>query len=92
MKYAYEAFLGNEVIGQEYSCVAEAFAHTIYSQNGKRCPVQGHDVLFASGAEHSLSVLGNLGVLLASNILVRLSGYIALKYLNSHHKPMAIRS
>jgi ABC-type multidrug transport system ATPase subunit/ABC-type multidrug transport system permease subunit len=91
MKYAYEAFLRNEVIGQEYSCVVEGFAHTIYSQNGKQCPVRGPDVLFASGAEHSLSVLGNLGVLLAWNILFRLCGYIALKYLNIHHKPTAIR-
>jgi ABC-type multidrug transport system ATPase subunit len=87
LKYSYEALVRNEVLGQVYPCVADGLAHTVYSQNGIKCPVRGPDVLVGAKLDHSLSVIGNLGILLVWNVLVRLFGYLALKYLNINHKP-----
>jgi energy-coupling factor transporter ATP-binding protein EcfA2 len=89
MKYGYEALVRNEVYHQEYGCVADGLSHTIFSRNGAKCPVRDRDILVAIGIEHELSVLGNVGVLLAWIVLLRLVGYLALKYMNTFHKPKA---
>lgn len=86
VKYGYSAFVRNEVDGQVFPCVPADEASTIYSANGARCPITGNDVLIGAELDNSLSVAGNLGVLLAWIVVFRFLGYFALKYLHRPHK------
>jgi ABC-type transport system involved in multi-copper enzyme maturation permease subunit len=86
IRNGYIAMLKNEVMGQTYSCVTGDKSHTIYSQNGQNCPVTGDDVLRVTHFDDTLSVAGNLVVLVAWIVGMRLVSYLALKYLHAAHK------
>jgi hypothetical protein len=77
----------NEVSGQTYRCVTGNATHTVYSRNGLSCPVTGADVLRGSQLSNTLSIAGNLGVLVVWIVVLRLIGYLALKHLHATHKP-----
>lgn len=86
IKYGFEALVRNDVLGQTYSCVANGQTHTVYSNNGKECPVTGRDVLRGAQIDDGLSIAGNVGVLILWIVLARVVGYYAMKYLHTPQK------
>lgn len=86
LKYAYEALVKNDMRGVSFECVPEGQPHTIFSQNGAKCPVTAEQV-FEGAQLKSFSVGGNVGILVLWVVVMRLLGYLAMKYLNTNHKP-----
>ena len=87
IKFGYEAFVRIEVRGQSFPCVSEGKPHSIYSDNGSICPVDEQSLLRAAQVDPSISISGNLAILVLWILGLRVIGYLALKYLNRRHKP-----
>lgn len=87
VKYTYEAMVRIEVLPpRQFTCVEEG-ASTVYSNNALRCPILGDDLIRGAQLSDSLSIGGNLVVLVAWILLLRVAGYFALNMLHTDHKP-----
>lgn len=75
--------------GRTFSCATGDEIHTIYSDNGRVCPINAASLLRGAQVESSLSIGGNIAVLLAWIVVVRVLGYFALKWMHVVHKPQA---
>lgn len=87
LKYGYESYVRIEARGQSFACVPDGEAHTIYSNNGRSCPVDENALLRAAQIDPNVSIAGNLAILVLWIVILRVLGYFALKYLNRSHKP-----
>lgn len=87
-QYSYEALVRVEMLAsREFQCVSPGQVSTIYSNNGANCPIKEEDLLRGAQLMGTLSVGWNIAVLLLWIVLLRLSGYFALKLLHTKHKP-----
>ncbi len=87
LRYGYESYVRIEARGQSYACVPAGEPHTVYSDNGRACPVDEKALLRAAQIDPKVSIAGNLGILVLWIVVLRTIGYFALKYLNRRHKP-----
>ncbi len=87
LKVGYAALVRIEARGQSFPCVPHGQPHTIYSNNGRSCPVDEQALLRAAQVDPNISLAGNLAILVLWIVGLRLIGYFALKYLNRTHKP-----
>lgn len=75
--------------GRTFPCSAEGEVKTIYSNNGEFCPIDRDALLRGAQLTDTLSIQGNILVLVAWIVCARLLGYFALKLLHTGHKPRA---
>lgn len=86
IKFAYNALVRNEVRGELYPCVPAGTPSTVYSDNGTRCPITGQDVLVGAQLDDTPSIIVNTGILVLFIFILRVLGYLSLKYLHRPHK------
>lgn len=73
---------------QEFRCAIGDEVGTVYSQGLSRpCVLGSEQVLKGAELDGSLSIAGNIGVLIAWIIIARFLGYMALKLVHTSHKP-----
>lgn len=86
-KYAFETFVQVEMaFGRELACTTSNVT-TVYSDNGLSCPIDSDVLLKGAGIDSSISILGNVGVLLLFIMITRILGYFSLKLRHTNHKP-----
>lgn len=69
--------------GRQFACDNET---TRYGINCPDQPIGRDDVLQAAQMDGTLSIEGNMAILVAFGVASRVLGYFALKYLHTAHK------
>lgn len=88
LQYAYESLIRIEFgFGRTYDCVDDAEQKTIYSGNGKWCPVDLAAFLRGAGMTDSLPIWAGVLVQCLWIVTFRLLAYFSLKLLHTTHKP-----
>lgn len=86
IRFGYAALVRNELKGRDFPCEEDPARHTVYSAGGSICPVTETAALKGAQVDDSLSVAGNIGVMIVLIVLTRILGYFALKFLHRKHK------
>lgn len=88
IKYSYEALVRNEMLyGRTFMCTKGDGLSTIYSKNGRVCPLNEESVLSGAQLSSSLPLWADVLVLIVGVFLTRIIAYFALKLLHTKHKP-----
>ena len=83
IKYGYEAMVQVEMLyGREFECGENQSPFKI----GSECPIVREGVFQGSQINQSISIAGNIGILLGWIVVLRLASFFCLKYLNTKHK------
>lgn len=87
-RYSYEGMIRTDFLfGRTYACESDPTQLTIYSQNGRNCPITESALLQAAQLDDIMPIWGYLLVQLAYIVIFRVAGYFALKLLHTNHKP-----
>lgn len=84
--YGYAALARNELRGEVFECVGDDMPHTVFSDNGRICPVTAEAALRGAQLDDTLSVGWNAIILVGWIVLFRVVGYVSLKYLHSPNR------